>query len=135
MTAASTMPQPPRTSSASDRSWRPGPLRRGTDPDPRFTLANERTFLAWIRTALGIIAAALALETLSGQHFLESTRRLLVCVLLVFAVLITAAAGFRWFRIEIAMRTNQSLPLPGIVILTAIFVVGCALAIAVLTLQ
>ena len=30
--------------------------RHGTEPDPRFTLANERTLLAWIRTALGLIA-------------------------------------------------------------------------------
>jgi hypothetical protein len=30
----------------------------GAEPDPRFTLANERTFLAWIRTALALIAAA-----------------------------------------------------------------------------
>ncbi|MBM4509720.1 DUF202 domain-containing protein, partial [Rhodococcus hoagii] len=30
----------------------------GEDPDPRFTLANERTYLAWVRTGLGLIAAA-----------------------------------------------------------------------------
>ena len=32
----------------------------GTDPDPRFTFANERTFLAWNRTALALIAGGLA---------------------------------------------------------------------------
>ncbi len=37
----------------------------GTEPDPRFTLANERTFLAWIRTALALIAAGIALEALA----------------------------------------------------------------------
>ncbi len=30
------------------------------EPDYRFTLANERTFLAWQRTALGLLAAAVA---------------------------------------------------------------------------
>jgi hypothetical protein len=32
----------------------------GTDPDPRFTLANERTFLAWVRTALAVVAGLAA---------------------------------------------------------------------------
>ena len=39
--------------------------RHGTEPDPRFTLANERTFLAWIRTALALIAGGVALEALA----------------------------------------------------------------------
>ena len=38
--------------------------RHGTEPDVRFTLANERTFLAWIRTALALIAGGVALEVL-----------------------------------------------------------------------
>jgi uncharacterized membrane protein YidH (DUF202 family) len=36
----------------------------GTEPDPRLTLANERTFLAWIRTALALIAGGVALDAL-----------------------------------------------------------------------
>lgn len=36
----------------------------GTEPDPRFSLANERTFLAWIRTSLALVAAGIALEAL-----------------------------------------------------------------------
>ena len=36
------------------------PRRVGRDPDYRFTLANERTFLAWIRTALALSAGGLA---------------------------------------------------------------------------
>ena len=34
----------------------------GTDPDPRFSLANERTFLAWVRTALALVAGAVAVQ-------------------------------------------------------------------------
>ena len=30
----------------------------GTEPDPRFTFANERTFLAWSRTALALVVVA-----------------------------------------------------------------------------
>ena len=36
----------------------------GTDPDPRFSLANERTYLAWIRTSLALLAAGEGLEAL-----------------------------------------------------------------------
>lgn len=38
--------------------------RLGEAPDYRFSLANERTFLAWIRTALGFLAAGLGLINL-----------------------------------------------------------------------
>src|SRR6185312_1745313 len=37
-----------------DRHWH----ELGEEPDYRFSLANERTFLAWIRTALALMAAA-----------------------------------------------------------------------------
>ena len=42
---------------AEDRRWPRAVYGIGTEPDPRFSLANERTFLAWIRTALGFLAA------------------------------------------------------------------------------
>ena len=45
----------------------------GTEPDPRFTLANERTFLAWMRTALAFIAGGVALEAFSDASFSSST--------------------------------------------------------------
>ena len=41
------------------------PRWEGSEPDPRFTLANERTFLAWIRTALALTAGGVALEALT----------------------------------------------------------------------
>lgn len=37
----------------------------GSEPDPRFTLANERTFLAWIRTSLALLACGIALEAVA----------------------------------------------------------------------
>jgi hypothetical protein len=37
------------------------------EPDYRFTFANERTFLAWIRTALALIAGGVAVAS-SGGH-------------------------------------------------------------------
>lgn len=126
-------PGPQVTRPATTRRWRPSALRAGTDPDPRFSLANERTFLAWIRTALGAVAAALALEALAGQTDSGSTHRMTIVALLVFAVLLTAVALARWFRIEIAMRTGRPLPLPGIVLLMAVFAVVCAVTVAAQT--
>ncbi|MFE7420312.1 YidH family protein [Rhodococcus sp. NPDC057529] len=108
-------------------------LRRGSDPDPRFTLANERTFLAWVRTALGIVAAALAIEAFSGDMLPASLRGIVAVALLVFAAVLVVVALLRWLRIEIAMRTGGSLPLPGIFVVVTVFVVAaCATFVSVL---
>src|SRR6478609_7961011 len=47
-----------------DRRFPRSVFEHGEDPDPRFSLANERTFLAWIRTGLAFVAAGLAVEAL-----------------------------------------------------------------------
>lgn len=51
------------TKDSDERSWLARTLLpEGEEPDPRFTLANERTFLAWIRTSLAFLAGGVALE-------------------------------------------------------------------------
>ena len=48
-------------------AWRPGggaDPGEGREPDPRFTFANERTFLAWSRTALALVVAGLGIVQL-----------------------------------------------------------------------
>lgn len=92
--------------------WRPRALRDGVDPDPRFTLANERTFLAWIRTSLGLIAGAVALEAFAGDQIPAMVRTPLAGVLLVLAALLAVVAFRRWLRLEQAMRHSRPLPLP-----------------------
>ncbi|MGZ9827797.1 YidH family protein [Tsukamurella ocularis] len=81
----------------------------GTEPDPRFSLANERTFLAWIRTALGLLASAVVLEAvrLPVPGYLTTT----AAVVLTTAAGVAAWAGWRgWYRTERALRMNRALP-------------------------
>lgn len=98
-------------------------LGDGTDPDPRFTLANERTFLAWIRTGLALIAGAVAIEGFSIN--LDETLRGIIAVgLILIGVAVAVGAGVRWLRVEQAMRHGRSLPfatlIPFLVIATVI---------------
>lgn len=104
-------------------------LAGGREPDPRFTLANERTFLAWVRTSLALLAGGIAVEAFTGNVFDPLTRKVLGSVLLAIAALIALTAGFRWMRVERAMRNGRPLPLPLLVPLLAI---GAAVASVVL---
>lgn len=103
----------------------------GSEPDPRFSLANERTFLAWVRTALGIIAGAVALHSL-GVPGSEPVRTSLVLVLLALAALCTALACVRWARVERAMRLREPLPAfsLGLVMTGAIVAIAVLLGVA-----
>jgi putative membrane protein len=81
----------------------------GHEPDPRFTLANERTFLAWVRTALAMLAGGVALHAL-GLPETQWVRSVLAIALVLLGALVTAFAMIRWARVERAMRTGTPLP-------------------------
>ena len=82
---------------------------QGSEPDPRFTLANERTFLAWIRTSLALIAGGVALEALDLP--IQPGFALAASVVLVVAgILAPLQAWFGWARVEQAMRLGRALP-------------------------
>lgn len=83
----------------------------GTDPDPRFSLANERTFLAWVRTGLALLAGGVALEALAVP--LEPRLRTVAAVVLVsLGILGPVLAWVGWARAERAMRQSRPLPAP-----------------------
>lgn len=87
------------------------PLRQvGSDPDYRFTLANERTFLAWLRTGLALLAGAIALSSLVHDFGPRSMRIVIAVLLLVLAWTVVVGAYVRWDRTERALRENRSLP-------------------------
>jgi putative membrane protein len=82
----------------------------GRDPDPRFSLANERTFLAWIRTALALTAGAIAVHA-PALDFPAWARLVVSTLLLLLAGLAVAQGWLRWRRTEAAMRAGG--PMPG----------------------
>lgn len=82
----------------------------GSDPDYRFTLANERTFLAWLRTGLALVAGAVALAALVPDLGPPLLRTALTVVLLVLAATVTVGAYLRWDRAERALREGRPLP-------------------------
>jgi putative membrane protein len=81
----------------------------GVDPDYRFTLANERTFLAWIRTSLALIAGGVAVVELAPALGNRWIRLTLGCVLIAFSAAMAAASHRRWYLNERAMRLQQQL--------------------------
>ena len=85
----------------------------GAEPDPRFSLANERTFLAWITTSIGLIAAGVALEALAAP-VQPGLRLAASLVLIVAGVASPVQAWFGWLRTERAIRLAQPLPAPRI---------------------
>jgi putative membrane protein len=110
--------------------WFPGdPRLHGDDPDYRFTLANERTFLAWIRTSLALAAGGLAavalIDDVPNQRF--------VGVGLLALSFVTAASSYRrWSLNERAMRLDEPLPPSRLPLLLAVAVAIGATATALL---
>jgi len=91
-----------------DRNLFPGdPRQVGNEPDYRFTLANERTFLAWIRTAL-----ALAAGGLGALHLIPTSvgSEILGIVLLGLSLATAGTAYRRWALNEASMRLGRPLP-------------------------
>lgn len=95
-----------------------------TGPDYRFTLANERTYLAYVRTALAMLVAGAAL--LHVDDLLGSTgqTRGLAIMLMAFGVAITAAGYLRWRSNDARIRAGRSLALSWIPLLVTVAVAG-----------
>jgi len=106
----------------------------GTEPDYRFTLANERTFLAWVRTALALLAGALVIH----QFIRFEPRWVLVsatCTLAVLAAVLSAGAYLHWRATQRAMRHAGPLPrTPLIPLLATVTAVLSALAVLIIVL-
>lgn len=105
----------------------------GVEPDPRFSMANERTYLAWVRTALALIAGGVALEALGLP--LQPQLRLAASILcLVLGLLVPPWAWSAWGRAERAMRRGEALPgtLLGPVLAVGVAVVASLVVVSML---
>ena len=80
------------------------------EPDYRFTLANERTFLAWQRTALGLLAAAVALVHFVPELVVVGARRMMGVGLAALAISTSWTGLQRWRQADRAMRRGTPLP-------------------------
>ncbi|WP_116449706.1 YidH family protein [Blastococcus litoris] len=107
----------------------PGP---GAHPDYRFTLANERTLLAWLRTGLALVAGGVAVATYApdlGVRWGSSA----VALALVLIGLATAAAGYRrWHANEEAIGAGRPLPTSWLLPAVAAAVAAVIVVVAVL---
>ncbi|GAB2888210.1 YidH family protein [Nocardioides pacificus] len=103
----------------------------GDEPDYRFSFANERTFLAWIRTSLALLAGGVALDVVD-LSMSDDAQRGLAAVMVGLGMLSAVAAWVRWARAERAMRRREALPSFGYgALFTACLVIAALVLIAV----
>ncbi len=79
------------------------------DVDVAFLLANERTLLSWLRTALTLLAGGVALIQLTGRHPVLSV---IGIVLFLFGALTCVIGYLRYRAAERAILAEQ-VPPPG----------------------
>lgn len=84
--------------------------RFGETPDYRFSLANERTFLAWIRTGLALIGGGLAVAAFVPPLRIPHARESIAIALMLLGAAVSLRAVDHWARAERAMRLGQPLP-------------------------
>src|SRR5690242_6558602 len=82
----------------------------GQEPDPRFTFANERTFLAWQRTALALIGGGIAVTQVLPAFEVPGGRRILGLPMIVMGGLIAFTSYGRWAANQRALRRGDPLP-------------------------
>lgn len=104
----------------------------GEEPDYRFSLANERTFLAWLRTTLALLAAGVAVDVLDLGAPAPLTQGL-AAMLLTLGALCPLLAFVRWATAERAMRRAEPLPSLGVsaAVVTGVVLVAAAVLVVV----
>src|SRR4051794_13265637 len=97
--------------------------------DVRFSYANERTFLAWNRTALALVTAGLAITQLLPPFDVPGGRRMIGVPLIVLGIIVALSSLRQWRANERAMRAGEPLPSSPVPVLVAV-VIGVTAVIA-----
>ena len=113
----------------------PAPPPEG-EPDYRMSLAAERTYLAYVRTALALLAAGVAVAGALPDAGHENLRRMMGVVLVLAGLLVAATARARWRTVDAAMRRGTPLPhgrtplaLSAAVVIVALLALALVLAV------
>ena len=107
----------------------------GTEPDPRFTFANERTFLAWSRTALALVVAGLGIvQLLPPFPGVPAGRHLLGVPLIALGAVLAVVAYAEWVRNQHALRRGEPMPKSNMPWILAAAITGMAIVSAIVLL-
>ncbi len=112
-----------------------GDAEPGTEPDARFTFANERTFLAWSRTALAFVVAGLAVvQLLPPFPGVPWGRHLLGVPLIVLGAVISVVSYREWASYQRALRRGEPLPRTMMPKILAVTITAIAIVSAIVLL-
>ena len=116
-----------------DRRFPQQVYSHGSEPDPRFSLANERTFLAWMTTGLALVSVGVGLEAF-GLSLHHGLRLAASTVLVLLGIVLPIHAWFGWMRVESAMRDRRPLPslTMGLVLAVGLAIAGLLVLLALL---
>ncbi len=115
------------------RRWPGWVYAEGDEPDYRFTFANERTYLAWIRTSLALLAAGVALDVVD-LSMSPRAQRVLAVLLVTLGLISAVMAPIRWAMAERALRRAGPLPGFGFGALFTLVLVAAAVILVVVSL-
>jgi putative membrane protein len=118
---------------STDKRWPAWVYGSGEEPDYRFSFANERTFLAWIRTALALLAGGVALDAIN-LSIPGDLKKALAALLVALGLVCALLSWLRWAHAEQAMRRHEPLPSSTLSALLTAAVVVAAVAILVVGL-
>jgi len=88
--------------------------QEGEEPDPRWSLANERTLLAHLRTSLAFLVAGLAVAGSYSVTDAPAWLAMLGLPLILLGTVLGATSHHRFLAVQRAMRTGQALPPPSL---------------------
>jgi len=105
------------------------------EPDYRFSLANERTVLAWFRTALALLAASVAVAQLVPEFGVPGARASLSVFLGVLSAFSSVGGVWRWYRVQKAMRRGEPLPRSSLIVVQGAGLAAVAVAVVLLVIN